>query len=146
MAVNRGQMDWAKAYSAREQAAFEAAGTTREQAIENVAKTVLCNIRVYMGANGVAASDEAGFVKMMRGLGGYSAMIRTAIGREPIERQENGIGMPTNPEWWVWRGLMNATEEIRQQVQGTLADEYAQLQKKRHLRQWAPGWAGQRAQ
>lgn len=113
----------AVAINHRKELALQAANTTRETLVKEIAAQTLCNIRTYRSANN--AYDEADFVKMMRRLGGYSSMIETVIGPAPAA-QENSIGMGTSDAYWVWAVKNDLKEDIRQRVQGSLHNEYVE--------------------
>lgn len=110
------------AINTRKESALESFGHTREAIRKNLVATVLCNIRMYSAAYEVKTEED--FVNMMRKLGGFTAMIQTAIGKQPYEAN-NEIGMATNPAYWVWVVKQDMISEIRMHVQLGLQKEVA---------------------
>lgn len=58
----------------------------------------------------------------MRELGGYSAVISSVIGPAP-STTVNQLGFVNEPQWYVWRFLMDNVGEMREAVQIKMAAE-----------------------
>lgn len=75
---------------------------------------------LYASRRGEVIAEVLGVVEgasaaHMRSLGGYTQVVKDAIGLPPPMTQ-NSLGYPNEPEWWVWNALQYDVGDIKRQV------------------------------
>jgi len=85
-----------------------------EAEAQRIASEVICNIRIYAGAENVRTAEE--FYLFMKRRGGYSEFIRTGLGPAPPHAENR---------WWIWNTL-GANGMIREKVQIALSGDFAE--------------------
>lgn len=69
------------------------------------------SVRFSEIVSAVAKVTNGKTVDEMRALGGFSVVIKNAIGQKP-EEACNHLGIPTSPDYWVWYALRESKNEI----------------------------------